>query len=326
MSIKMQLLRMLDENKEVYVSGEALASGLSVSRNAVWKAVRSLREEGYGITASTNRGYRLMSRGDILSDVGIAAHLKTENVFHIDVRKTVTSTNTVLRELAAKGAPEGYVVAAEEQTAGKGRLGRSFHSPPAHGVYFSLLLRPGRKSLDSALITSAAAVATARAIEEITGVSVGIKWVNDLFSGGKKVCGILTEATFDMESGLIESAVLGIGVNVTMPEEGYPDGIVDVVTALTDRESGKDSERCRLIAATLESFWEFYQDLSARKFLDEYRSRSILLGKDIHVLSHDGSRPARAIGIDDDCRLVVRYDNGDTAVLSTGEVSTRLVE
>ena len=324
MYVKSQLLKVLQDNRDVYVSGATLAGELAVSRNAVWKAVESLRDEGYSISAVTNKGYRLISSGDALSEAGISAHIKNENVFRMDVRKSVTSTNTLLRELAANGAPEGYVVAAEEQTAGKGRMGRSFHSPAGHGIYFSLLLRPGLKSADAALITSAAAVATARAIEDVIGVSVGIKWVNDLFADGKKVCGILTEATFDMESGSIESAVLGIGVNVTKPDQGYPEEINDIAGALMSNRHRKESGRCRLIATTLDNFWEFYQELSARRFLDEYKARSILLGRDIHVLSHDGKRDASALDIDDECRLVVRYANGEISALGSGEVSVRL--
>ena len=324
MSIKSQLIALLENSHDAYISGDQLAKELSVSRNAVWKTVESLREEGYGISATTNRGYCLVDCGDALSEDGITAHIKNESVFHIDVRKSVMSTNTLLRELAAKGVPEGYVVVAEEQTAGKGRLGRTFYSPAGHGVYFSLLLRPGAGTPDASLITSAAAVAAAQAIEEVTGVHVGIKWVNDLFLEDKKVCGILTEASFDMESGLIDSAVLGIGVNITKPERGYPEGLGDVAAAIADRQAGKDGKRRRLIAAILDNFWAFYQDLSARRFLDEYRARSILLGQDIYVSSRDGARLARALEIDDDCKLIVRYETGETVALNSGEVSAKL--
>ena len=325
MNTKSELLRLLERNRDAYFSGAALAKELSVSRNAVWKAAKLLREEGYGISAATNKGYRLVSSGDVLSEAGITAYLKNKNVFQIDIRKSVASTNTALRELAVNGAPEWYVLAAEEQTSGKGRMGRTFHSPTGHGVYFSLLLRPGRETADAALLTPAAAVAAARAIEDVTGVSVGIKWVNDLFVGEKKVCGILTEAAYSMESGLIESAVMGIGINVTKPEQGYPDEIEDVAAAIMQNQTGADGERCRLIAATLDYFREYYMDLSARKFLNEYRARSILLGCDIYVLSSDGKLPARALEIDDDCRLIVRYGNGETAALNSGEVSTKRV-
>ena len=324
MNVKSQLLKLLENNRDSHISGGALARELEVSRNAVWKAVESLRAEGYEISAVTNKGYRLENSGDILSGAGIMGHLKTPGVFKVETRKSVTSTNTVLREMAAKGAPEGTVIAAEEQTAGKGRQGRSFHSPAGHGVYFSILLRPRLKADHASLITSVAAVAAARAIEEILGVQVGIKWVNDLFVGDKKVCGILTEAVFDMESGLVESVVTGIGINVTKPADGLPDGLESVATALVDRSSGHDGERNRLIAATLDNFWEFYQDMPALKFLDEYRSRSIILGRDIYVLSGEDKKAARALEIDDECGLIVRYEDGVIATLSSGEVSVRV--
>jgi BirA family biotin operon repressor/biotin-[acetyl-CoA-carboxylase] ligase len=319
------LLKLLEDNRGAYISGASIAKELSVSRNAVWKAVTSLRAEGYGILAATNKGYRLENDGDVLSEAGIAGYIKNTGAFRINVLKSVTSTNTVLREQAAKGEPEGYVLAAEEQTAGKGRMGRGFHSPARHGVYFSLLLRPGSKADDAALITSAAAVAAARAVEEVIGVRVGIKWVNDLYHGGKKVCGILTEATFGMESGLVESAILGIGINVTKPEEGFPGELAEIAASLVDRAAGISSERCRLIAATLDNFWEYYADLSARSFLVEYRSRSIMLGRDIYVLSGDGRRPARALAIDENCGLVVQFENGEEATLGSGEVSIRAI-
>ena len=326
MSTKSELLKLLEDAHGAYISGAALASEMSISRNAVWKAIVSLREEGYGISAVTNKGYRLEYQGDILSEAGIIVHIKNKGVFQVDIRKSVTSTNTLLRELAVIGAPEGYVVAAEEQTAGKGRMGRLFHSPAGHGAYFSLLLRPESSAADTALITSAAAVATAMAIEDVIGVNVGIKWVNDLFIGWKKVCGILTEAAYSMESGLIESVVLGIGINVTIPEGGFPDELRNTAAALTDKQLCSDDGRCRLIAATLDNLWGFYQELPARKFLADYMKRSILLGRDIFVISNDSKRPARALAIDNDCRLVVRYENGETASLNSGEVSIRIAE
>jgi len=317
-NLKSRLLRLLEENRETYISGGALAKDLAVSRNAIWKAATSLRAEGFGIRAVTNKGYRLDSDVDVLSEAGIEAFLKTEGLFTVETRKSVTSTNTVMREIATGGAREGYVIAAEEQTAGKGRLGRGFHSPAGHGVYFSLLLRPGDKASDPAggtgcasFITSAAAVAVARAIEEVFGVRVGIKWVNDLYIGDKKVCGILTEATLDMENGSVDSAVLGIGINITKPKEGYPDEIGKIAASLTGEESCGDMKRCRLIASVLDNFMVFYDNLAGREFLDEYRERSIVLGSDIYVMPIGGgeARPASTLAIDDECRLVVRYED-----------------
>ena len=341
MSLKMKLVELLEESGDGYVSGNSLAGALSVSRNAVWKAVESLRAEGYDILAVTNRGYRLAGYGDALSVSGIEKNLTTKGVFVIDVRKSVSSTNTVLRELAVKGAPEGYVLVAEEQTAGKGRLGRDFHSPGGHGIYFSLLLRPGSGASSRSgtqgggasglggtqggveLITSAAAVAVAGAIEAVLGIRVGIKWVNDLFIGDRKVCGILTEATFDMETGTADSAVLGIGVNISEPESGYPDAIRSIAAPLLQSKAGFGGVRSRLIAAVLDSIWGYYQNLAGKEFLDEYRDRSVVLGRRIYVISGGEATPARALEIDDECRLKVRYDDGVVATLGSGEVSVK---
>ena len=323
MSLKLNILKILEDNRDKYTSGVVLAKKLSVSRGAIWKAIESLRIDGYSISAATNNGYRLDVSGDILTVAGITKNLKTSGVFLVEVRETVNSTNTILRELAMKGMPEGFVLAADGQTAGKGRQGRRFYSPAGHGAYFSLLLRPGVGSGAAHLITAAAAVASAQAIEQVVGVNVGIKWVNDLLLDGKKVCGILTEAAYCMERGMIDSAVLGVGINITKPETGYPPEIEDVATALTDRRGGFEGERCRLIAAVLDNFWGFYKDLTSRKFLEEYRQRSVLTGKEILVLTDSIKVPARAIGIDDSCGLMVRYEDGRTAILSTGEVSIR---
>jgi len=320
-SIKSQILRTLEESRHGYISGGMLANQLAVSRNAVWKSVNTLRSEGYQIAAVTNRGYRLESSGDILSAEGITRFLRTKGLFIVEVRKSVTSTNTVLRDIAEKGAPEGHVIAADEQTAGKGRMGRAFHSPAGHGAYFSLLLRPETSAGDASLITSAAAVAAARAIEEITGANVGIKWVNDLLVSGKKVCGILTEATFGIESGVIESVILGIGINVTRPENGFPGTLDEYAASIYSETAARESVRCRIIAAALDNFHEYYTDLPGRRFLEEYRSRSVILGTDVCVLTGNEEKKARALEINDDCGLLVRYEDGETETLRSGQVS-----
>ena len=323
MNVKTRLIRLLDENRGKYISGAKIANELNVSRNAVWKAMKSLQENGYVISAVSNKGYRLDSTGDLLSAEGIRSYLKNPDIFLVDVRKSVTSTNTVLRELAEKNLPEGYVLVSEAQTAGKGRQGRAFFSPSGHGVYFSILLRPNLKSEEVALITPAAAVAAARAIEQISGICVGIKWVNDLFNRGKKVCGILTEASVNMEDGSVDSVILGIGINITEPENGYPEAIRGIAGALLGTGGATDNIRCKIIAAVLENFWRFYKNLSKLEFLNEYRTRSTVIGRDIFVISHGEKIAAHAVAIDEKCRLVVRYENGETEILSAGEISVR---
>ena len=185
MSVKDAVLSELLKNRNGYRSGEELAAVLSVSRSAVWKAVRQLRAEGHPIEASTRLGYRLAG-GDVLSREGILASL-TSTGYDIHVYQSVPSTNTLLKRWAEEGAAEGCVAVAEEQTAGRGRRGRSFYSPRGTGLYLSVLLRPTQRAEAALQITTAAAVATAEAIEQVSGLPCEIKWVNDIYRGGKKL-------------------------------------------------------------------------------------------------------------------------------------------
>ncbi|SHH55244.1 BirA family transcriptional regulator, biotin operon repressor / biotin-[acetyl-CoA-carboxylase] ligase [Sporobacter termitidis DSM 10068] len=324
MDLKDQVLETLENNKGGYVSGNELADKLFVSRNAVWKAVKALQEDGHHISAVTNKGYCLGNDSDILSKASIEKHLgQLGGQFNVEVRKTLTSTNTVLKEKAASGAPEGTVVVAEVQTGGRGRLGRNFYSPGGTGIYFSVLLRPKGRAEEVTMITAAAAVAVAEAIEAVTGVGAGIKWVNDVYCRGKKVCGILTEGAFDFESGGMEYAVLGIGVNVTAPDSGFPEDIADKVGAVYEGAAPAAEARSRLIAEILTRFAAFYESLSGKRFIGAYQARSFVVGRDVDVIAGDTVRRARALRVDDDCRLVVRYEDDTVEALSSGEVSIR---
>ena len=192
------LLAILWQSADAYISGEELAKRLAVSRTAVWKAVGQLRRDGYRIESVPNRGYRLLSDSDVLSEEGIRRHLQHQEL-QLQVYRTITSTNTVLKTLAAQNAPAGLALVAGEQTAGRGRLGRSFYSPADSGLYLSLLLRPHMSAVQATHLTACAAVAAAETIEELSGRPAQIKWVNDILVNGRKVCGILTEASIDCE-------------------------------------------------------------------------------------------------------------------------------
>lgn len=316
----------LEQNKGRYISGADLAARLFVSRNTVWKAVRALAADGHRISAVTNKGYCLETSSDVLSKASVLKYLGPgASAFDVEVHKKLGSTNTAVKERAVAGEKEGKVIVAETQTGGKGRLGRSFYSPAGSGVYFSLLLRPNLGAQDAVLITTAAATAAAQAIECVTGVEASVKWVNDIYCRGKKVCGILTEGSFDMESGGLEYAVLGIGINVTPPENGFPEELADAGSVL-DGPAQDGDVRSRLIAETLKRFWSFYQNLSDKTFLVNYRERSFVIGRDVDVLAGGTVRRARALAIDDDCRLLVRYEIGKIEALSSGEVSVRPVK
>ena len=320
MTTREKLLGLLEENREAYLSGEELAKALAVSRAAVWKAVKSLQQEGYPIDAVTNRGYRLSRGGDRLSAPGIRKYLKPEyRDLPITVAEETQSTNTALRALAEAGAPEGTVYLAQGQTGGRGRMGRSFFSPAGTGLYLSLLLRPTAwEPTRAAQLTAVAAAAMCEAIRQVTGKEPGIKWVNDLLLDGKKICGILTEASFSMESGVLEYAVLGLGVNVYPPEGGFPGQLREIAGAVLDTP-GEDV-RNRIAGEFLNRFLEGYEHPEDRHFLDVYRRRSVAVGREVTVLSGGWERRAFAFGLDDDCRLLVRYPDGTEQALSYGEI------
>lgn len=321
MGTKEKLLTLLEGKKGEYFSGEELAHALGVSRTAVWKAINTLRSAGYAIDAVQNRGYCLDAHTDILSASGIHS-LLTCGGLQIEVLPSAASTNALLRERAAEGAPEGLVILANEQTKGRGRLGRDFYSPPDTGIYMSLLLRPqGIEPGQAVRITTMAAVAACRAIATITGKEPQIKWVNDIFLNDRKVCGILTEASFHLESGSLEYAILGIGFNVYPPAGGFPTEIAQTAGTILNMQT--DEGKNRLAAAFLNAFLEIYRSESPAAYTQEYRKSSMVIGKAIHVISPSGTRNAYALDVDKECRLIVRYDDGTVEQLSSAEVSIR---
>ena len=327
MTTKEKLLALLEDSKGTFFSGEEIARTLQVSRTAVWKAVNALREDGYTIDAATNKGYRLSPDSDILSPQGIRRFLKPEyRDLDLTVLPTAPSTNALVREKANQGCPEGCVIVACEQTDGRGRYGRQFFSPVDSGVYLSLLLRPTAyySPQQSTCLTAAAAAAMCQAIEAVTGQQPGIKWVNDIFLHGKKVCGILTEAAVGLETGTLNYMVLGAGVNLYPPVKGFPEEIQPIAGSVLERSCPEAKNR--LVGEFLNRFWDFYTHPECRTYLEDYRSRSLAIGQNVTVLSAGRAVSAYAYGIDDDFRLLVRYENGDTEALSYGEIRIQLAE
>ncbi len=313
---------MLEVNRGRSVNGSIMAEKLSVTRTAIWKNIKQLQDEGYQINAVRNLGYCLEDSNDILSAESIAPYLwgKAKS-FQLDVRKTVTSTNTLAKEMAIAGAPEGTVLIATEQTKGRGRMGRSFYSPASTGLYMSLILRPKLDLNDSLLITTSAAVAVASAIEKLTGNLVQIKWVNDIFMNGKKVCGILTEASLNVENGGLEYAVVGIGINVTTND--FPDDIKAIAGSIFSKKPTDQPIKSILAAELLNNLSSSMDKLTDHSYLEEYKRRSFLIGKDIYVLKGKNAYEAIAVDIDHRARLVEEYPDKSREALSSGEVSVR---
>lgn len=323
MSAKDKILEILEENRGDFVSGEFLAAQAQISRAAVWKAINVLRAKGFDIQGVTKLGYALAADTDRLTAPGIGACLSCALRDQLSILSydTLDSTNNeAKRQLAAGGLADGQMllITAEQQTAGRGRLGRSFYSPPDTGIYMSFVFSASASLADAVGITGAAAVAVVRAVRRLTGREAQIKWVNDVFLEGKKICGILTEAVTSLENSRAQQIVVGIGINCATMD--FPVEIAAVAGSL-----GEGSvRRCALCAAVTQELWSFTRQLAQRPWMEEYRAASLVLGREILCIQGEHTFLAVAQGIDADGGLVVRCADGSCKTLHSGEISIRL--
>lgn len=319
MSIKSELLKALADGK--YVSGAALAEGLGVSRNAVWKAVKALETEGFVIESSTAKGYRISPENNRLSAELIESGLKTEQIGRrLYVYDEVDSTNSIAKKFASEDAPHGTTVIADMQSAGRGRLGRSFISPSGKGIYVSILVRPTFSLEFASMITTAAAVAGAEAVETLSGHEVGVKWVNDLYMNGKKICGILTEASMGLEMQSLDYAIIGIGINIRSVGTSFDAELKKRASSIED-ESGVKVDRNALCSKLLNRIEKYFATIEERGFLEEYRRRELLTGNMITANVGSESIKGVAEGIDDNANLIVRLENGELRHIGSGEAN-----
>ena len=303
--------RMLKEGEGNFISGESLASSLGVSRAAVWKAVSALQEKGYEIETKKHHGYR-MTPCDDYNELSLS-RLSPVKVFFYD---EISSTNDEARRLVNSGEKPPFAVVAARQSGGKGRRGRSFSSPEG-GVYLSIVIHV-RDGMNIEHITTAAALGVARTIDSL-GFESRIKWVNDIYLNGKKAVGILCEGVVSMEDFSVSDVVIGIGVNYTTKD--FPPELRDIVTSLYP--DGKPAMGRAQFAAL--EIGNVLSSLSDEAYIDEYRKKCFIIGMDVNVITPKGTREARAIDVDDDAHLVVRYSDGNTESLSSGEVTIRPV-
>jgi BirA family biotin operon repressor/biotin-[acetyl-CoA-carboxylase] ligase len=302
------------------LSGEALAVRLGLSRAAVWKRINRLKDLGYVIEGSPRRGYRLLAAPDKLLPeevaLGLQARRLTGPVHHFE---KLASTNDLAKELAARGAPEGTLVVAESQTQGRGRLGRQWESPSGAGLYVSLLLRPPLPPTEMAQITLTTAVAAARALVRVTGVTPGIKWPNDLLLAGKKLGGILTE--METESDQIRHLVVGLGLNVNNP--AFPAELEPIATSLV-LATGRHHSRVKLLQAWLEEFEALYERFLAREFagiLAEWRRLAVTLGQQVTVRQGPVTICGLALEVAPDGALLVETAPGRVVRVTSGEIA-----
>jgi BirA family biotin operon repressor/biotin-[acetyl-CoA-carboxylase] ligase len=316
--IRESLLALLLEQGHSYVSGEEISRRVNCSRTAIWKHIEELRKEGYQIEARPRSGYRLVYRPDRVAPEEIKPELDTKR-FGKEIRywRQVASTQSLAHEWAREGAEEGALVITEEQTAGRGRLGRSWHSPPYSGIWMSLILRPSIPLTQAPLITLMASVAVTRAIRRVTGLDVRIKWPNDLLVDGKKVCGILTELRGEQDQ--VQYVVLGMGINVNITPDFFPGELKEKGTSLAIA-GGRTYRRVELITAVLKELETIYEGLLSHGFepirilWEEYAG---MLGTTIRAHTARGEITGKAVGLDSTGALLVRQGEETIPIFSS---------
>lgn len=318
--MKEQILKIL-RTGSTYVSGQALCQELNVSRTAIWKNIKALREEGYVIEAVSNKGYLLKGIPDVITASEILSQLNTEKIGkHIYFYEQIASTNNQARLLAEQGAVHGSLVLAEQQSGGKGRCGRSWISPKGEGISMTLLLKPQILPVNASMLTLVAALAVSEAINE-AGLLSMIKWPNDIIIGNKKVCGILTEMSADMDR--INYVVIGVGINVNT--ESFPGELQEIATSML-KEGGIVYNRALLIKNVMEAFEKYYhifiktEDLSG--LMDIYNRRLINLKRHVRAMEKTGEVIGIAEGINHKGELIIESDGRKKTIVS-GEVSVR---
>ena len=322
-----KVLSLLRAQEGAYLSGEELSRHLGLSRAAVWKAVEALRRDGYAIEARTGLGYRLTAAPDALTEREIRRFLGEPMVLGraLHCFDTIDSTNTYAKKLALSGAADGTVVIAESQTAGRGRMGRSFQSPRDKGIYLSVLLRPDLPPQRLLPVTAMAGVAVCDAVEKVCGVRPGLKWPNDPVLGNRKLCGILTELSLEGETGRVQYLVLGIGINVCQSAEDFSPDVAAIATSLT-AQLGHPVSRPQLTAALIGELERLYLTLltgDLTEYLAAYRRDCVNLGKTVQLLNGEDREVVTAVDIDGEFGLVVRTAEGAEKTVRSGEVSVR---
>ncbi len=323
--MRAKILSLLRQAGDRYISGEEIASRLGVSRTAVWKHIQELREAGYHIASHSRSGYSLREAPDRLLPGEIQHGLNVRCIGReIIFRDVVDSTNTLAKQVAADGAPEGIVIVAEQQNGGKGRLDRHFFSPAGKGIWFSVILRPPFLPQEAPKCTLLAAVAVAMGMERF-GLKAGIKWPNDILYENKKLVGILTEMSAEMDG--INYVVIGTGINVNIMAEDFPEELRATATSLSIMNGGKPLPRVKFFQAVLEAMDELYDAVKREGFapvMAAWRRYSITLGQEVRVIGvRDGDVfTGRAADIDEDGALLVDTPSGRRRVLA-GDVSIR---
>lgn len=321
--MKSRIIEALKAHSKEFISGEELSQKLGVSRTAVWKVIKQLKEEGYQIESVSRKGYRLIQEADSLNAEALNVELKTSRLIQrIEHYASIGSTNTLAKEKASDGAPEGTLIIADEQVKGRGRLGREWTSPKGTGIWMSLILRPDIEPIHAAKMTQIAAAAMTMSIRSSTGLDAGIKWPNDIIVNKRKVCGILTEMSAELNT--VNYVVVGLGVNVNV--EVFPEDIADKATSLKI-ETGHPVRRQDIVVAFANAFELLYDAYIKEGNLDrtlEYcRAHSVTIGQQVRIIHKNETLYGKALDLNADGELVVEFESGEIKPVFYGEVSVR---
>ena len=314
-------------NADGYVSGETISNKIGVTRAAVNGAVKALKADGCVITSVTNRGYKLESCPDKLFAGEVYSYLEEDRRSTVICVDTASSTNNMLKEMLKSNPASGTCIIANEQTGGRGRMGRTFVSPPDSGIYMSMLMRPSGSLSDMSEITAWTAVAVHNAILNAYGINTDIKWVNDLFLNGKKITGILTELSVEGEIGIVSNVIVGIGINVNQSQDSFPEELRDIAASLAAGSGTAKLCRAKLAAEVIKELDRMMASWPSGKaqYLETYRKCCLTLGKDVDVINYStgDTRPGKALDINPDFSLKVCFEDGHTEDVRSGEVSVK---
>lgn len=318
------LLNILLENSNDFISGEEMSRRLSISRTAVWKQINKLRSLGYEFEAVSNKGYRILARPDFLDKVTLTNALNTKVMgSNLEIIMSTGSTQEEARQRAELDAPEGTVIIAEEQTGGKGRMGRKWFSPSGKGIWMSLILRPQQAIEYTSQLTLLTGVAVCRAIRKTTALQVGIKWPNDILLNHRKICGILLESI--IEDKVVRYCIAGIGISVNVDSEEYPEELRDIATSLKIA-NGASVDRTMLIAAVLEEFETLYKLYNEEGFVpiaSLWEALSVTINQEVVINTVQGLREGVAIGLDPSGALLVDIGMGNIVPVISGDVKLK---
>lgn len=323
--MKEKVLQELKNHEGHYISGEEISVNLQVSRTAIWKCINQLKDMGYIIESQTKKGYRLLESPDSLQPQEMKGNINTEVIGRsIKFFDQVDSTNLYAKRIAEGGFLDGSVIIADEQLNGRGRMGRNWVSPKGKGIWMTIMLKPKINPADASKVTLLTACAVCKAIEEVSGLSTKIKWPNDIVLNGKKLCGILTEMSAEIDE--INYLIIGIGVNVNIDLEDFPQELRDFATSMKI-EKGDGVVRKELAAAIINNFERYYNGFiktgSIRDYISEYKERSAILGKEVKVASSTFELQGTVVDISEEGQLQLELQDGSMKEIISGEVSVR---